>query len=1119
MIHPATQRQIEAADPRVSTWLSANAGSGKTRVLTDRVARLLLDGVDPQNILCLTYTKAAAAEMQNRLFRRLGEWAMRDAESLAAELRTLGVEGPFGADRLAEARRLFARAIETPGGLRIQTIHAFCASILRRFPLEAGLGPGFTEMEDRAAELLRLEVIDGLAETRPDLVAPFARLISGDDVADILAEISRNRALFALPHDARRIADMLGLPIGLSAADLVSQVVLPGTLDDLDALARACREGSTNDAKAADRIADALALTGLEQLAALEGILLSGEKAKEPFAPKIGTFPTKATRGLHADLCDRIDGLMQRVADARPLRQALITAEATAALHRFGSAYVAAYEARKAETGQLDFDDLILRTAQLLSDSHVAAWVLFRLDGGIDHILVDESQDTSPAQWVVVRKLAEEFSAGQGADPDRLRTLFVVGDLKQSIYSFQGADPRVFDESLHHFDTSFAAAGRPLNKLELEYSFRSATAVLRAVDQTFVGPVADGLGGALSHRAFKEDMPGRVDLWPALPKPEKKAADDREWFDPIDSVSPEHPVEKLARTIAERIEAMLETDTIPAENAQKQRIRRKVRPGDILILVPRRSGIFGPLIRSCKARGLPVAGADRLKLGGELAVKDIAAVLRFLSLPEDDLSLAAALKSPLFGWDEQQLFTLAQGRTGTLWQRLRETDCEARTILRDLRDRSDFLRPFDLVNRLLIRHDGRRRLLARLGPEAEDGIDSLLAQALAFEEAGVPSLTAFLEWMETGEVEVKRQMDSQGDQIRVMSVHGAKGLEAPIVILPDTAKRAVQLRGKVADMDGAPVWTPLKPDMPQALLDHRAELVRRQEEERRRLLYVAMTRAESWLIVCAAGETGTGMDSWHAMVADGIASDAVPLDTPTGEGLRLQTLDWDGLPLEEAAPEPGPVAALPELHPVIAPVASAPLSPSGLGGSKVLPGETDPEASEAALATGRILHHLLEFLPAVAPAERQETGLRLLENLEDAEGRIDGPELVADALRLIGSEVHRDLFAPGTLAEVGITGDAGGRRLSGVIDRLIVGDGFVMAVDYKTNRLVPSRPEEVPEGLLRQMGAYAHLLALVYPGREVRTALLWTATGALMVLPQNIVADAFTTAMAGLTAQ
>ena len=1112
--HPATLRQIQAADPAHSTWVAANAGSGKTRVLTDRVARLLLAGVSPANILCLTYTKAAAAEMQNRLFGRLGAWAMKPDAALTAELHELGAApDPAG---LGRARRLFAQAMEVPGGLRIQTIHAFCAGLLRRFPLEAGVSPAFAEMDDRAAALLRAEVADSLAlgPAAPALAA-VARRHTGDDFDALLRGIAARRDAFATPPDRDTIAAALGLAPGMTGESLLASVFTPGTLDDLAALAALCCDGSTNDIKLASRLARfspgySPAVADLETL---EGSFLTGEDADDPFTAKIGAVPTKPTRQRDPALIARINALMSRVEAARPARLALEALARTLDLHAFARPFLAGLDAAKTARGLVDFDDLIWRSRALLTDPAVAQWVLFKLDGGIDHILVDEAQDTSPQQWQVIASLAQEFAAGIGARSDHDRTIFVVGDLKQSIYSFQGAEPEAFDRMKDHFAANLGRIGKGLNALTLDYSFRSATAVLRVVDFVFLGH-GDGLGPTEpNHKAFREDVPGRVDLWDPVP-PVTADNDDRPWHDPVDSIGQRHHGAVLADRIAAACARMIGHETRPVV-IDGQTFRRPVRAGDILILVQRRSDLFAAIIRALKAQGLPVAGADRLRVGAELAVRDIGAVLRFLALPEDDLSLAAALRSPLFGWTESDLYTLAhrRGDKDYLWTALRHADHPATlAILDDLRARADFLRPYDLINRLLTRHDGRRRLLARLGPEAEDGIDALLSQALAYEAGEIPSLTGFVEWMRTDDLEVKRQMDAASDRIRVMTVHGAKGLEAPVVILPDTAKRKPPAPDTLLADAGITHWAGSAATLPDRLAAAREAQKTAQDRERRRLLYVAMTRAESWLIVCAAGETGSGGDSWHAMVAEGMeTAGAVATDLPDGPGRRYGLGDWDAPPLAPAAPAAAPVVAPVTFGPVppVDTTATRPLSPSDLGGPKVLPGETDPDEQETALARGRVLHRLLEYLPALPPAARADQARALLALDEDAGYLGDTGPLVADALAILADPSFAPLFDPATLAEADLTATLRGRRFAGTIDRLLIGPDRILAIDFKTNRLTPDDPGKVPEGILRQMGAYAAMLAAVWPGRSIETAILWTARPVLMPLPAPLIAAAF----------
>lgn len=1122
----ATQAQVLAADPRTSTWLSANAGSGKTRVLTDRVARLLFDEVEPQNILCLTYTKAAASEMQNRLFGRLGQWAMMDAAQLRGQLIELGVEGDLPPDRLRRARTLFARAIETPGGLRIQTIHSFCAGLLRRFPLEAGVSPQFTEMEDRTAALIRADVADSIALSAPALMTNLAAHMSGDDFDPLLQAISGRRDIFAKPFEEATLRQSLDLPGTLTMEALLAQTIGVDDFALLASIARLCAQGSTNDIKAAEKLAG-LPKTGAaeaQHLDLLEGILLTGPGAKEPYSAKIGSFPTKATQGKAADLMDDLTDLMARVEAARPLRLSLMALDRTRALYAFATEFTARYDAAKLARGMLDYDDLILKARGLLLDPAVAQWVLFRLDGGIDHILVDEAQDTSPTQWDVIRSLTQEFTAGVGARTDRARTIFVVGDKKQSIYSFQGADPEGFDKMRAHFGNALAEISAPFEQRELLHSFRSALDVLRVVDSTFLGPHLDGLGpDAVRHEAFHEALPGRVDLWPAL-EADEDDADDTPWTEPVDKVSSDHVRVRLANHIADSIKRMIREDTLPVPGKDGGPLtRRKITPGDVLILVRGRGekqsvSIFAETIRACKEAGLPIAGADRVRLGAELAVKDISALLRFLALAEDDLSLACALRSPLLGWSEQQVYALAQPRKGFLWEALRakaDDHPDTMAILDDLRKQSDYLRPYDLINRILTRHDGRRRLLARLGPESEDGIDALLSQALGYEKAEVPGLTGFLEWLGSGELDIKRQIGAAEDKIRVMTVHGAKGLEAPIVILPDTAinKMDGTVRSVLYPADGQSIWAGPAPDMPPAVLAIKEGLKKAQQRETRRLLYVAMTRAETWLIVCAAGNVGDADQSWHGMVAAGLAQTGqTEVLFPTGMGQRLSSMEWDGGALIEAQVTPGATIAALDIPPKVGPV-TAPdrtIAPSALGGAKVMSGDTLPEDEDDAKARGTLIHLLLEHLPGIAAPERTVYGLQLITSVEEAAGLPDLEVLVAETARLIDMPSLAPIFQAEALTEVDVTAQVPGidARLHGAIDRLIITGETVQAIDYKSNRIVPNSPADTPDGLLRQMGAYHAMLSQIWPDKRIEVAILWTVTGELMALPTDLITAA-----------
>ncbi len=1079
----ATTAQVLAANPAASTWLSANAGSGKTRVLTDRVARLLLQEVEPQRILCLTYTKAAATEMQNRLFQRLGEWAMMPDAKLTAALAELGEVLALDTAHLARARSLFARAIETPGGLRIQTIHSFCASLLRRFPLEAGVSPNFVELDDRAAKLLRQDILEEMADTlAPDAVRQAALVFQGEDFTALMEEVAGHPTGFDTPVSA-----ILNLPAGETEARLLADVFLGDEADIVALLIDALGGAGPTDTKACAKLSALnLLQPDLSALAVLEDVFLYGPTAAAPHGAKIGAFPTAPTRKKIPDLMPRLDNLMRRVELARPRRQTLQAAAKTEAIHGFAKAFLPIYAQRKSLQGLLDFDDLIAKARQLLSDPSVAAWVLFRLDGGIDHVLVDEAQDTSPEQWRVIELLTAEFTAGEGTRPGG-RTLFVVGDKKQSIYSFQGADVAAFDDKQSLFQGKFEAARQTFQTLPLEYSFRSSPAILNLVDAALANLSAEALGNTVSHRACFPDLPGRVDLWPMIEAEDEK--EDIAFEDPVDLIRASHPVAQLADRISAEIETLLTSGAqIPTRHGP-----RPVHAGDVLILVQTRSTLFNEIIRACKARNLPIAGADRLKLGEEMAVKDLVALLSFLATPEDDLSLAAVLRSPLIGISEAELYQLARARTGYLWEKLRNLDMPAIALLKDMRDQVDYLRPYDLLERVLVRHDGRRRLIARLGVEAEDAIDELLNQSLAYERGAVPSLTGFLSWLEADNVQVKRQADGSGERIRVMTVHGAKGLESEIVILPDTADRTPRDHDSLyTDADGNVVWKTPVDESPPVIAALRAQKQQREAEENLRLLYVALTRARCWLIVAGAGKVKRD-GAWHNIVAAGMAqlvTDAIP------NGLRHQSGIWPDaiasvMPTAGSDQAPEDWMFLQTEHPK---KSNLSISPSDLGGAKALPGALG-EDSDTAKARGTALHLLLQHLPDHPPSDWPAVANALIP--------AEFPDVFAQAQRLLNDPALQPIFATG-MSEVAMTAPWQGTRLMGTIDRLIISDSHVFVIDFKSNRTVPHSADAVPEGILRQMGAYLHMLDQLYT-REVRLAILWTETGTLMPLDPDIV--------------
>ncbi len=1129
--HDVLLVQREASDPSVSAWVSANAGSGKTHVLAQRVIRLLLEGTDPGKILCLTFTKAAAANMANRVFTTLAKWTTLDDAALDREIHDVGARSD--GERRAAARRLFACALETPGGLKIQTIHGFCARLLQQFPFEAHVAARFRVLDEtqqrQLLERLRLSVLLEAA-AKPDGAlgrALAAATTAASDFAfkDALDEAIGKRDEVMAFVDAvggtDGIRPHLSQSLGVSAADSIEEIereIVDGPLNrvaDWSAVADACAEGSSQDQDQSARLRRAIDAVGTERVDKYLSVFITDKGAAR------GSIMTAASRKKYPDLAHRLVQEQARVIALRDRRRAAAVRDRTAALLKIAVEIIARYRAEKDRSGLLDYDDLIDKTRALL-DRVEAAWVHYKLDLGIDHLLIDEAQDTSKKQWAIVNKLVSEFTAGIGARGTLERSVFAVGDEKQSIFSFQGAALEAFADVGRQFGRAYRDASLPFLSLEFKHSFRSLQVVLDAVDKVFERPEAfAGLStdkAPTAHTAVREHAAGFVELWDLIEpddKPEVEA-----WDAPFDTTSEANPRAKLARMIAGSIRTwMARGDTVGSGSD-----RHAVRPGDILILVRQRGPLFEAIIRALKDAAIPVAGADRLILTEHIAVMDLLVLADAILLEQDDLALATVLKSPLFGLSEDELFALAWNRPRSLRAALREQHPDIARTLDALATEARSATPFGFYANLLGAGGGRRRFVGRLGTEANDALDEFLNLALDYESRETPSLQGFVAWMRTASADIKRDMEIARDEVRVMTVHGAKGLEAPIVILADTTTpptgppqyqpRLLALQGS-----GAPAcfaWMPNRNDEIEPITRARVNAATAVENEYRRLLYVAMTRAADRLVVCGAlGKQAMPPGCWYQLVQDGLTASELLVEETADHGdgrvLRFRTT-----PRQSAAPAPSEISQMTlALEPawLNASLPTEPAIDAVLAPSSAMP-PRDPQsrdsagaaARNAALLRGVLVHRLLQSLPDVPPERRASVAQQfLLRAGRDLIAEHDA--LVAEIIRLLDDARFKPLFAPGSRAEVPIVGrlTVAGRSqiVSGQIDRLVVTPDAVLIGDYKTDRPAPQRSADVPLGYLRQLALYRALLTRIYPGRSVRAALIWTDVPNLMELSED----------------
>jgi ATP-dependent helicase/nuclease subunit A len=1131
--------QARASDPASSAFVSANAGSGKTHVLVQRVIRLLLDGVPPEKILCITFTKAAAANMAERVFSTLGHWVTLDDAALDAAIRQAGIAQPDARLRMS-ARKLFASALDTPGGLKVQTIHALCTRLLQQFPFEANVPARFSVMDERDQnEMMERANLAVLLEASRDPDSPAGRALttamaSAADVTfkDVVREACLSRDHFMAWTDAaghtEAAAAQVAAALGVDAQDVLADVereIVDGPhlpRSRWPDIAAIVETGSKSDGEQAARLRGALVFDGAAQVDEYLGVFLTEERAprKSVLTKKFCDNNPGIARSFDLE-CRRIGPLIER-------RRAVTIRDRTEALLQIATAAAANYRREKQERGLLDYDDLIDKTLTML-DRVSSGWVHYKLDRGVDHVLIDEAQDTSPRQWDIVTHIISEFTSGEGAREGVIRTIFAVGDEKQSIFSFQGAAPREFAERRRGLQRKFVDAGLKFDPVSFTYSFRSGPAILQSVDFVFrdqaIYRSIHAENAYPVHETLDDAGPSLVELW-ELQLPDKKQ-DIEGWRAPFDGLSQTSPEVRLARRIQAEIRRLVESGTMTGHTGS----RRRLRYGDMLVLVRRRGNAFDAVIQALKHAGIPVAGADRLKLTEHIAIIDLMNLADALLLPQDDLALAVALKSPLFGLDDDDLFKLAWQRKGSLREALSlhaasgGRFAEARDRLERCERRFATETPFAFYAWLLGGDGGRRRILRRLGHEANDALDEFLELALSYERKAPASLQGFVAWLRAADLEVKRDMEISRDEVRVMTVHGAKGLESPVVFLVDTTSspsdtqrpKLIRLpqRPGTSPAPGVVVWAGRKADDSAAVAAGRAAMLEETEDEYRRLLYVAMTRAADRLIVggCMPGNMNTVRPfCWYSLIAAGLGNSGLQeqtIETPDGPVKRYSRPDE--MPAASAA-APAPAANAPielpswlraETPPeTFAQSALRPSGPAGDEGRGVRTGES-VRLRTLALRRGTLVHRLLQSLPDVPAGRRRDSAVHYL-----ARNAGDWPEgdrevLAQSVLALIEDSRFAAVFGGGSRAEVGIVGrlERPGQPpalVSGQIDRLVVTASEVLIVDYKTNHAPPGAAADAPSGYVRQLALYRAVLQKLYPQRPVRAALLWTETAELM---------------------
>ncbi|MEP7350468.1 MAG: double-strand break repair helicase AddA [Sphingorhabdus sp.] len=1124
--------QLDAVVPANNIWLSASAGTGKTQVLTARVIRLLLEkGVEPENLLCITFTKAGAAEMAERINRLLASWVQKPDKALFHDLEAIGADShPEARNR---ARQLFAKVLDAPGGgLQIMTIHSFCQSLLGSFPEEAGLVPGFKPVEGREQQELQREALSAMilaAEDRKD-----SRLISdlqslslamGEDAArkflhkcgaapDVMAQIPDDQGAVVWARSVAGVGfdgpveAMLEAELADEAIDRVSMT----TIAEMNL--EWCK--NKPDSRGWNRsltITNWLASNPAQRAASftmLHGCWTSSKG--EPMIASKGYTPTDPSyAALALELHEWTKSLSDQVTRAQyadRLAKALLV----------GKAFADEYAKTKHALGVVDFDDMIRKTADLLNRSHMADWVRYKLDRQIDHILVDEAQDTNKAQWDIIRALSDDFYSGFGQRPEKNRTVFSVGDFKQAIYGFQGTAPERYREAGEEFADRINAADLELQKLALSQSFRSTAPVLDFVNAVIstTGGENFGITDEIEDHYSEKAAVGLVELLspvtPASVADEAAANDNADEENWITSEK-----RRLAEKLADHAKALI--DERPWLDTQQ----RYLQPGDIMFLLRTRGDLASLLVAQLHERGVPVAGIDRLRLLQPLVVQDLLAAIRFALQPGDDLSLACLLVSPLIGWSQEKLLQNGYrgGREVTLWQHLREQVAIADDLLplREILASADFTTVYHFLEQILSGPTGgRRKFAARLGPESLVPMEEMLNAAMQFEQQQGGGLQSFLAWFDRGDIEIKRDGESGANEVRVMTVHGAKGLQSPVVILADTTsdpgKKPDQSAELIVDEGRRTPLLPIRKSEQSGQLAEICEMQKKRElQEHKRLLYVAMTRAEERLVMGGAlGVSRKGeapADSWYAALRAGMLALGCDWEADPRWGEVIRYIGADGVagnpPVadDEITPTAGDTAeeALAWLF--------APAPDEGRPPRPLVPSRLDDDdygdapaaqAMRAAAERGKLIHALFERMTdadSLVDAERW-----LERNISDR--TIDKARILNDVRGVIANADWQSFFGPDARAEVPLAAVVGEIVVSGRIDRLVIEPGLVRILDFKTGRVVPDDEAAAPVPYLRQMAHYVAALETIFPDSKIEASLLFTYAPRLIRLSDAV---------------
>jgi len=1035
MLNPNANQRL-ASDPEYSVYVSASAGTGKTKILCDRFLRLMLSGSPCENILCVTFTTAAAAEMAERIRLKLQKWKKIDDNELVHELTELTGDAPQE-KQIKLARTLDDKFLANLSKVKIQTLHSFCMDVLRCYLSPEQPMATFEILDSYQRKKFLKEAMTSIINNS-DMQKSINTLACFYDYAGVLrllSKIALNRSKFMQFISRYKNEDELNNAIydDHSASPSISpEELLQNFWQQLPDEIFTIAERLNASGKA--QLKQALIERSPSLFKAFFFTQEGDPRKKLLLADYMRKFP------------DDLALLMQeseRFSTFENAYNAQISAQANAAITNLAYAALNEYEAIKLREGYLEYDDLLLKTIELLQTSEQAASVLYSLDYRIDHILVDEAQDLSPEQWEIIKLVSVEFFAGDGAR-ELTRTIFVVGDYKQSIYSFQGADPEIFKAMKDYFRQQVTAAEQKWKEVDLEVSFRTTAPVLSSVDKIF----------PTTHIPHRQGQ-GHVEVLELIAKADKTEVEGG-WVLPEMQPASKSPRHNLADSITQSIASWIAKGRLLAGHS------RPVSPGDIMILVRKRSNFTKILSASFSKLGIACVNQDSIRLANELIAHDLLALAKFILLPTDDFNLACLLKSPVIGVDEDTLFKYAYDRQASLYEAL---DTETCAYLDTLIAKAQSLQLYEFFASLLEIDGKRLTFVSRFGARANYILDQFLEAVLRYESKYISTLSGFVEWMEKGGAEEQKVHMQVKNAVRIMTVHSAKGLQAPIVILADAASSEQVPHEQIFWQDGK-FYMALSQEhgLNSNKIEQVKELYKRERaEESKRLLYVAMTRAEDELYV-AGWDNQFKNSSWHKTIAD---SDSNHRHMEKYAQVQSEQNS-------EVTLLPDYINQIPRLNKT---------SGQRINATRAA------EVQTTAMLRGEIIHDLLHKLPMISNQSSYIQAFKTKHKESFSPSELD--DIYDKVTKIL--MLYPDIFASNTQSEVAITRKtADGTSIAGRIDKLVFSGDTIKIIDFKSDMATTDRSK-----YSKQLNFYANLLKEIYPEHKLETYLLWIESAEL----------------------